>query len=900
MTSNKHKPSWKDIRIYIVSTVIIVLVVLITLALKKCWPFGVRSLMIGDFVGQTVPFTIELRRKLLNMDSMIYSWNAGFGTNFISILAYGMLSPVSLCFSLLSGASYTYGGTILYMILLVCANGSMLYYLTHRPVGALSGDNWINMLFSLAYTMCAYMVSFMDVWYYINCATLLPLVLLGMESYVYEKKWKLYVVSLALAFLSNYYLTGLFCVFIVLYYLTLPFNSFRHFIKTSIKILLLSAASLASTAVVMLPAVYELRKTSGTSSAYNGNVWFASFWNEIQYLFAFQKATFIGQGMTGYEYNHIYYGIMGLLLTLCYGFFKQIPLGNRIKKCFLLLVYLIAFDLNILNYIMHLGHYPNYYPNRFSIFFILLCIIMASEVWNVMEQLRFRHLSAVPFALVGGIGITLVICCYLFASSSLPQYVYYLTAILIAVYTLGFILVLFWKRLKYVLLIIGILELCINDIYMAINKDVYTEDMITKYAAMDALEIAEGLEESNGFSIMVFGDIFPEYNQGFAYGKKDFSLFSSSMTLAEDFFETLGFERTLNGIRSIDYNQAVYSLLNVEYQCVDYEDGYVGTSDYVYSESDTLFYDYQEIPTKDSMKLYRNPTVLGLGYMVDPEVQMLEFPGRDEDGHNVQIKPYLNQYVSTVGKCGDVLTETTDPEYSIESGDCVAYMNGSRWIMAEGQDVILGYDTFEDQNGVWCVPETMNAENDAYLAVTYTIPEDGYYFAETAGIISPMGYAKKDEPLKVYIRIERKQIQETGLVTGWLVLYRFDNEQWNQAYSYLAQQQLQVTSYDSTHVNGTIDVKEDGLLFTSIPYDDNWQLYVDGEEQEIIPLWNGTFLAAELSRGSHSIELIYRQRGLLAGSLITVFLLMLFMVGVIHDYKKKKKQDSHTEDSQSA
>lgn len=101
-------------------------------------------------------------------------------------------------------------------------------------------------------------------------------------------------------------------------------------------------------------------------------------------------------------------------------------------------------------------------------------------------------------------------------------------------------------------------------------------------------------------------------------------------------------------------------------------------------------------------------------------------------------------------------------------------------------------------------------------------------------------------------------------------IYRFDDEKWQQAYEKLASQQLKVTGYTSTSVDGTIDVTEDGIMFTSIPYDKNWHLYVDGKETEIEPLWSRSFVSVSLPQGSHTIHLEYRQRGLIPGIVVSV------------------------------
>ena len=80
---------------------------------------------------------------------------------------------------------------------------------------------------------------------------------------------------------------------------------------------------------------------------------------------------------------------------------------------------------------------------------------------------------------------------------------------------------------------------------------------------------------------------------------------------------------------------------------------------------------------------------------------------------------------------------------------------------------------------------------------------------------------------------------------------------------------LNVTEWSDTTLKGNIDVKEDGLFYTSVLYCEGWKAYVDGKEVEINPIGD-TFIAFELTKGQHEIELEFTVPGLAAGALISV------------------------------
>lgn len=62
-------------------------------------------------------------------------------------------------------------------------------------------------------------------------------------------------------------------------------------------------------------------------------------------------------------------------------------------------------------------------------------------------------------------------------------------------------------------------------------------------------------------------------------------------------------------------------------------------------------------------------------------------------------------------------------------------------------------------------------------------------------------------------------------------------------------------------MKGQIAPEEDGLMFTSIPYDSGWTAYVDGKKTEIQTV-AGAFIALDLKAGAHTIVFKYFPRGL--------------------------------------
>ena len=72
-----------------------VLVMILVFIGRGIFPFGDASFLRTDLYHQYAPFFQEFRTKLTTGDSLLYSWNIGAGTNFSSLYAYYLASPIN-------------------------------------------------------------------------------------------------------------------------------------------------------------------------------------------------------------------------------------------------------------------------------------------------------------------------------------------------------------------------------------------------------------------------------------------------------------------------------------------------------------------------------------------------------------------------------------------------------------------------------------------------------------------------------------------------------------------------------------------------------------------------------------------------------------------------------------
>jgi putative membrane protein (fragment) len=207
-----------------------------------------------------------------------------------------------------------------------------------------------------------------------------------------------------------------------------------------------------------------------------------------------------------------------------------------------------------------------------------------------------------------------------------------------------------------------------------------------------------------------------------------------------------------------------------------------------------------------------------------------------------------------------------------------------------------------------------------YSAVNFETDIDGEYYAY-------VGNPKVDEVeftyddgnnTKSFKNVKRHYILELGYLegekSGRIVntdgddsidtrVYRINYDSLKKLYYILNKNPLYLTYISDTKLVGNVHTVEGTTLFTTIPYEEGWSVYVDGQKEEKIKLL-GAFIGVELEKGQHEIEFKYLSSGTFSGILISVFslaillLIYLFIKVKNNDFKlfKLKKEQGLRED----
>jgi uncharacterized membrane protein YfhO len=107
-----------------------------------------------------------------------------------------------------------------------------------------------------------------------------------------------------------------------------------------------------------------------------------------------------------------------------------------------------------------------------------------------------------------------------------------------------------------------------------------------------------------------------------------------------------------------------------------------------------------------------------------------------------------------------------------------------------------------------------------------------------------------DENLDIYIGYN-------NYYTIGYLLYQIDHDVWNEAYVKLYGGKLFIESFKESKIKGYITVEPNQVVYTSIPYDEGWHVYVDGKETKTYALGDA-LLTFDCPDGTHDIVFEYK------------------------------------------
>ena len=252
LSSNNGRKS--DLRPLYAFLITLVLYVLAALLCSK-YPLGEYSFLQSDLKAQYAPFLGLLRGKLTDLGSVpknhlisyiSYSFRLGLGKNFLGTFGYYLASPFNLIYLFIDEAQIDAAVLAIVILKLSLSSGFMCLFL-----GSKTDDKktlW-PILLGIMYAFSLYSQAFIFQIMWLDGYMLLPLILFFTEKFVKKQKYLGLVLSLLVLFISNYYIAYMVGIACFLYLIVRLFED-KIQIKKALCILIRYALAAGFTALI--------------------------------------------------------------------------------------------------------------------------------------------------------------------------------------------------------------------------------------------------------------------------------------------------------------------------------------------------------------------------------------------------------------------------------------------------------------------------------------------------------------------------------------------------------------------------------------------------------------------------------------------------------------------------
>lgn len=882
----------------------------IAFAIMGCEPFGENQILVTDLWHQYYPFLVDLQDKLKNGESLFWSWTQGGGTNYFALMSYYLASPLKFL------TVFIPADPIPADALFWAGMSPLRMYLTFTvalKIGLAGGffaiftryvykkDNLSTTVFSICFAFSAFFMGYYWCEIWLDTAALLPLVVTGFVALMREGKYKLYVVTLALSILANYYI-GLFtCIFILLCFIgynICMWENGKDFLKKFGRIAGFTAISLCITTFLILPAFFALQNTHATASAfptgYRINIGetddLKGTLDAIKQVIS-NTISFVEPTKTEGLPN-VACGTVSIVLGILFFFVKGVKIREKIFNGCILFFFVISFIIRQLDYIWHGFHFTNMIPYRFAFLFSFVLVTMAFRAF-----MNIKKAHTFDFLICGLIFFLLILLCV-----NTQEFMPIIATILVASVVMYIVALL--HRCKSVnshtimcclLLMVVVIESGVTG-YIGVKTTSVTGTYDYPRGEENTQQVVEYMKELEKDTPELWRADFTSTQTLCDSSLNRFngvSMFNSmtnrNFTIFAQNFGLMGW-RSGNRYTYAETSPVTDLFMNLKY--VIARDGNYNNKEYL-----------NQVYTSGSVTLTENSAYIPMGFMTEKD--LVNYNGTDdEDTYNPFEKQ--NEFFSlATGIEESVYTplEVVSQGHSDPSTKPVSKLsygkysyNGNtnlKWnYTAPKSGYYYAYVDLEKSTG----DDVYIMRNDAYRDGTYK------YYIKRSYIMS-IGYFEEGDKISVYATMDADAVGTATVYVNML-----NSDVFNKGKEILEENVMETTKLKGHYMKGTINAKKDGLFYTSIPFEDGktenesligklfasecegWNAYVDGEKVEITPIANA-LVAFDLDAGEHTIEIKYLPKGFVKGSILTGVALLAFAAIIFLDYRKKKKMN---------
>lgn len=342
----------------------------------KVYPFGENTYLPVDAFGQYVNFLQYFRNVFLEDGSIIYSLSKSIGGEMYGLFAYYLISPFNFITLFFQKGNMTFVFDIILILKVATSNLTFTYYLNRRKKA-----DFTNLIFAIMYSFSAYVVTYGFNIMWLDAVILLPLVVAGIDDIVHSKKNILYIISLSLTLITNYYVGFMVCIFSLMYFIykiLIGDLENKKEALTKIGIFIISSICAALIAGVILVPVF-IGLQDGRADFSFSELSLDKNFNIENLMSKFATNSFDLEEIKNSAMPPVFCGILANVLMLSYFFNGKIKIREKILSLLLLILFIISFYIKGINLLWSMGNIPAWYIYRYAFCFSFMYIIFAKK-----------------------------------------------------------------------------------------------------------------------------------------------------------------------------------------------------------------------------------------------------------------------------------------------------------------------------------------------------------------------------------------------------------------------------------------------------------------------------------------------------------------------------------------
>ena len=357
------------------------------------FPFGERSVLSLDLNGQYVYYYDYMYDVFAGKESIFYSWSRNLSGEFMGIVGYYLASPFNLLVWIWPRECITEGLLTMMVTKVGMIGLCMAIYLSRgKGFGRLT-----TVIFSSCYALCAYTLEQTMNPMWLDGVMMLPIVVYGIEKLIDEGKFIMLTLSLVYSFVTCFYIgymIGIFSAIYFIYYVSVTHKDSFHrlFIKRGLMFTGVALVSVMMSAFMLLPVYYSL---SYGKFDFSDNVTkqttLSENFNLIELFDKLFPGTYDTCRMSGLPF--LYCGTIVLVMLPCFFFMKKIRGRDRIGAAAILAVMTVCMYIKQVDMVWHGGQLPNWLPQRYSFMISFLMVTFAAQAFNEIKRIPKKRIA---------------------------------------------------------------------------------------------------------------------------------------------------------------------------------------------------------------------------------------------------------------------------------------------------------------------------------------------------------------------------------------------------------------------------------------------------------------------------------------------------------------------------